>query len=890
MKKILALILAFIIAVPCGAVFAQQQPVDSTIYKNSDFNEAYGVLDALCFLSDDIKSISLYDKVTRGQFAHLVACVAGVSDGAMHDGDYNFIDVQPDHIYATEIYNLKKMGVISGANDVQFLPDDHITYNEVSKILVKIMGYELKAEMSYGGYPYGYVRVIDSLDIIDTAFSGNSQVTLADAIIMCFNSALADVVQMTGINNGEPVYTSVSGKNILAAYHDVYFIEGIMKDNGYTSLSGASATSSDRVIVGNVAFNKGDVNADDCIGAIVRAYYKDNNGIRTLKYVHKTEKNEILTVNADDIIVKADSSAFKLYYYDKNDKEKVAELDSLGDFIYNGKAYVDFNKQDMQIKYGAIEFINTDSDKYYEVAKVTVANSFRVTNNDVYGEKVYGKYGEVVKYENCDSFKVYNNSGVEITPAEIKNNSIVSSVISKDEKVISLYVCDTLVSGIIETSYEQDGITYYGIEDKYYTYSENYKKAVVANKNPKCKTLEIGSAYTFYIDKDGYICDVEIGDTTGLKYAYLMAATPNTENMKTIVKLRLFMDDGTILETQAAKRVNVNGKQIDGNKILDDKTSDFYRGKTYVKPQLIQVKVNSKNEVTDINLYKEANSYGYNPSEFSKDKSLNVKYRGGNIMSLGGVYQITEGAVIFCVPSYDNFEDEALQIWTPSRLTSGAKYNFEVYDADSSLTTDILLVVNDEPGSVFDTSLFTVDKVSRGLNQDGDAVKMISGVTYGVYTTYTEKEKGNIPDTVKAGDVLRVSKDGTNVTKVEVVASITDNPQPFIKFYDGSSSMYEHDFIAQCGYLYGKSDRAVSVLTPDENVAQYSKLISHAVNANAKVTVWDSAKKSAKVGTMADVITNDIPDNDGNITISENSTRVIVYRRQDYVREIVVIK
>ena len=191
---------------------------------------------------------------------------------------------------------------------------------------------------------------------------------------------------------------------------------------------------------------------------------------------------------------------------------------------------------------------------------------------------------------------------------------------------------------------------------------------------------------------------------------------------------------------------------------------------------------------------------------------------------------------------------------------------------------------------MFDTSLFTVDKVSRGLNQDGDAVKMISGVTYGTYTTYTEKEKGDIPDSVKAGDVLRVSKDGTQVTKVEVVANTGASFVPSIKYYDGSTNMYEHDFIVHSGYLYGKSDRAVSVLTPEENVAQYGKIVSHAVNANAKVTVWDSAKKEAKAGTMADVMTNDIPDGNGNISVSENSTKVIVYRRQDYVREIVVIK
>jgi len=140
MKKILALILVFVMLVPCTSVFANEQAPISEVYVNSDFEEAYGVFDALGFLSDDIKSIEPNVAITRAQFAHLVACVTGVSGSAIHDGSYGFIDVQPDHIYATDIYNLKKMGVISGANDVQFLPDDKITYNVVSKILVSVMG------------------------------------------------------------------------------------------------------------------------------------------------------------------------------------------------------------------------------------------------------------------------------------------------------------------------------------------------------------------------------------------------------------------------------------------------------------------------------------------------------------------------------------------------------------------------------------------------------------------------------------------------------------------------------------------------------------------------------------------------------------------------------
>ena len=437
-KKIIALILAFVFVVPCYAAFAQQDNAAAQV--SADFDEAYGLLDALGFLSEDIKSIEHSSGITRAQFAHLVACVRGVSTAAVHDGSYGFIDVQPDHMYATEIYNLRKMGVISGANEFQYLPDNHITYNEASKILVKIMGYELKAEMAYGGYPLGYVRVMDSLDIIDGAFSGGSDVTLEDAIVMCFNAAQTDVVEMTAIKNNEPIYQSVDGKNILALYHDVYVAEGIMKDNGYTALSGSSATSVDRIIVGDVVINKGDTAPEGSLGAIVRAYYHYDGSVRTLKYVFETEQNEILYVDADDITNNSQGSAYKLYYYNESEKEKLAELDPLGDFIYNGKAYVDFEKADLHIKNGTLKFINNDADKYYDVVLVTVFDSFPVSYVDTQGEKIYGKYGEFTEYEDCDSFAVYNSNGLRITPAEIKSGDVVSIAVSKDKKIVEVYV------------------------------------------------------------------------------------------------------------------------------------------------------------------------------------------------------------------------------------------------------------------------------------------------------------------------------------------------------------------------------------------------------------------------------------------------------------------
>ena len=175
MKKILALIIAFVIAMPASFVFANS--TDADVNAGCDFDEAYGVLDALGFLSSDIKSIEVNQPVTRAQFAHLVANVRGVSGTVMNDGKYGFIDVPSDHIYANDIYNLKKMGIISGANSVQFFPDDNITYNEVAKILVTPMGYELKAELVYGGYPYGYVRVMDNLDVMTGTVAGGNVVT-----------------------------------------------------------------------------------------------------------------------------------------------------------------------------------------------------------------------------------------------------------------------------------------------------------------------------------------------------------------------------------------------------------------------------------------------------------------------------------------------------------------------------------------------------------------------------------------------------------------------------------------------------------------------------------------------------------------------------------------
>lgn len=103
-----------------------------------------------------------FQNITRAEMAQIVAETLKMTDVKI---DSTFSDVLADNIYANQIGFVQSMGIMCGYGDKTFRADRNITYYEVVKTIVTMLGYEPLA-LQRGGYPGGYLKTANQIGII----------------------------------------------------------------------------------------------------------------------------------------------------------------------------------------------------------------------------------------------------------------------------------------------------------------------------------------------------------------------------------------------------------------------------------------------------------------------------------------------------------------------------------------------------------------------------------------------------------------------------------------------------------------------------------------------------------------------------------------------------
>lgn len=164
----------------------------------------------------DMSDIRPDDNVTRAEAIKML-CIAGGNDvfeGSQTEEQF-FSDVPTTHWAAKYIEIGAFSDIISGYDDGTFRPNNNVTYTELQKMIVSLLGFDLYAQNS-GGYPNGYLLYAANLGINnDLTFDNDAYVTRSDAMRMIYNALdapLMDVQRM--IKEGveaEPIVTLYDG-------------------------------------------------------------------------------------------------------------------------------------------------------------------------------------------------------------------------------------------------------------------------------------------------------------------------------------------------------------------------------------------------------------------------------------------------------------------------------------------------------------------------------------------------------------------------------------------------------------------------------------------------------------------------------------------------------
>ncbi len=157
MKRLISLILVGIMMLLSVCALAENRSTDEgMITHKSELTQLYEI-----GIMTDVGS-GPYQNITRSEMAKIVTQTLKMTNVTMPN---TFTDVPDNNPYINQIGVVQSMKIMCGYGNDIFNPDVDITYYEVVKTLVTMLGYEPLA-MQRGGYPHGYLKVGNEMGII----------------------------------------------------------------------------------------------------------------------------------------------------------------------------------------------------------------------------------------------------------------------------------------------------------------------------------------------------------------------------------------------------------------------------------------------------------------------------------------------------------------------------------------------------------------------------------------------------------------------------------------------------------------------------------------------------------------------------------------------------
>ncbi len=157
---------------------------------------------------DENGNLRLNDNVTRAEAAKMI-CVAGSISLEIEEGEERFSDVDEKHWAYKYIYAAKRAGIVKGDENKNFNPENSITNEEIVKMIICLIGYDVAAEMQ-GGYPAGYTEWATGLGITaNMQFNVNSPAIRNDVGVMLWNALDVPIMKMA--EDEDAVYIIADG-------------------------------------------------------------------------------------------------------------------------------------------------------------------------------------------------------------------------------------------------------------------------------------------------------------------------------------------------------------------------------------------------------------------------------------------------------------------------------------------------------------------------------------------------------------------------------------------------------------------------------------------------------------------------------------------------------
>lgn len=646
MKKKISLILFF------ALMFVSVLFMGNTVFAENAVNEKAGLLIKLGIIDENEND---YEKeITRGEFAGYVVKFMGLEASGDRNKRY-YIDVPASNHNAADINMLYELGIMSGFGNNIFAPNDYITPNDASKVILRIVGYRdvEGLQVDYGYYAQSYNLI-----------KGNQEVLTYEQFI---NMAFEALTVPYMVREGNGSYNIDKSKNILSERFDVYVVEGVVSSVENVSLNDDVA-GDNLSIIGDTIVENGDVDLYKAFGTEVTAYVRDTDDSYTVIYYTVKKGEEVIIINAYDM-EQVDSLNIK---YRKNNRTVTEKLPANIKVYKNGVQVKSDIIGALNIKNGEIKLLNDN-----KIAIVTEADYVIVSSYNADLEKIYTNYGEAIDVK---AFKneifLFDANGKNISLDALQPGMFLEVFRSKSE--IKMYVNNSAITGRI-TALDDEILE---IEDKEYYYEPSCKEYVEKINN----SSSIGK---FYINRYGYVVYADYVKTSDTWNFGFVARSFIDEDNDGAAVLRIYTTDGVFVNLKTVTRV-----RVDDNISEPQSVAELFND----SPQLIRYKVNSNGEIISI----DTSSTNTN-DEFSLTDMSDGFHEKTYFANVGkfGTDIISKNAVIMRIPQID-LSDEEMYMINP-KLQELQNYNVAAYTCNpDALAAEVVLVSQLQTGDTLD--------------------------------------------------------------------------------------------------------------------------------------------------------------------------------------------
>lgn len=805
LKKVLVFVVVFAMMLSFSASASVFPDVD----QNASYAEAVSILSSLELMIGDEQGNFNPDKtITRAEAATIIVRAKGLEDAAAGaKGATQFTDVAADHWAAGYINLATQNGIIVGYGDGTFGPSDEVTYEQITKMIVATLGYTPMANQQ-GGYPTGYL-VIASQKGIAKGTSGQAGEPAPRATVsrLLYNALTVKMMGQTVYTTGAEEY-EVIDDTLLYDYLDIDVYEGIV-----TKTYASEGKVNDKSIT--VAYDKvnGEKDSDDVtaeegktgaaayLGYYVVAYVgvdEETDEDTFLAVAPKSNKNDTLTVDYSQLEDDKDGNLNTVSYMAKSTDRSATdiELSSSAKYFYNGQLDNNDNVEDFLTQCepgeaampGTVTFIDNGdgNDDEYDYVFVTAYTAHYVVDEiQESKQRLVDKNGSNIPIDLDDEDVIYTFYFADGSPAsfeDIKVDNVISLAESYDDTLVSVYISDKVVEGIVSES-RTDDEEYFTIDGE-----EEYRTT-------EDVTLKVSDEGKFYVNVDNRIVYKETTIGTSVdKYAYLYKAAFST-GIDNGVQVQFITANGEWKILDLATKVTVY-KDIAGsydyvpvesakaNSDLGLYTVNANAdGLTYTQ-QLFKYDTNSAGKIHRIYL---KSAIKYNEDGPSVDGSVDGASYNASQVKLGGTF-LLEDTIVFNVPENGvATDDDDITVSTVSKtFKEVGTYTADFYDNDDDYPS--VVVAYGAKGEIDDsTRLFVISKVTSGKNDNGTTVDRFYGYQEGEYVDAYESEDGikytdaegndltGADASVQAGDVVIFSLDlYGDIDKIQVLMKAAD--------------------------------------------------------------------------------------------------------------------